>query len=192
MVWGTPILIIIILISIWGVRIYNRSVEKDEVVKKQWSQVETAYQRRYDLIDNLVNVVKGYAEFEKSTLTAVIEARSKATSIEINADDLSEENVAKYQAAQDELSGSLSRLMVVVEQYPNLKADQQFANLAAELQNTENMIMAARMAYNETVKDFNAYIRKFPRNLFAKMFGFKQYGYFKADEAAAKKVDVSF
>ncbi len=192
MLWGTPILIILVLLTIWGVRVYNRCVEKDETVKKQWSQVETAYQRRYDLIDNLVNTVKGYADFEKSTLTAVIEARAKATSIEINADNLTEENIAKYQAAQDDLSGSLSRLMVTVEQYPNLKADQQFATLSAELQNTENMIQAARMAYNETVKDYNAYIRKFPRNIYSKIFGFKTYGYFKADEEAAKAVKVEF
>ncbi|NLA24497.1 MAG: LemA family protein [Bacteroidales bacterium] len=176
----------------WGVRIYNTMVEKDEGVKKQWSHVETAYQRRYDLIDNLVNTVKGYADFEKSTLTEVIEARAKASSIEINADDLSEENIAKYQEAQSELSGTLSRLMVVVEQYPDLKANEQFTALQDELKNTENMIQAARMAYNEVVKDFNAYVRKFPKNIFAKMFGFKPYGYFQADEEAAKRVEVKF
>ena len=188
-----PLIIAIALLVMWGVRINNRSVEKDEVVKKQWSHVETSYQRRYDLIDNLVNTVKGYADFEKSTLTEVIEARSKATGINMNTENFTEEEMAKFQEAQNQLSGSLSRLMMVVERYPDLKADKQFASLSEELKNTENEIKDARMAYNESVKDFNAYIRKFPRNMFAKILGFKPYNYFETSTPeAANPVKVNF
>ncbi|HOY39146.1 MAG: LemA family protein [Bacteroidales bacterium] len=188
---GTPILVILLLLTIWGIRIYNKTVERDETVKKQWSQVETAYQYRYDLIGNLVNVVKGYADFEKSTLTAVIEARSKASSIEIKAEDVNEATLQELDAANKNLNSSLDRLMVVVEQYPNLKADQQFMSLSAELKNTEIQIKLARDAYINVVKDFNAYIRKFPRNLFAKLFGFNQYKYYESDEGAEDKIDVN-
>ncbi|HQP03938.1 MAG TPA: LemA family protein [Bacteroidales bacterium] len=188
---GTPILVILLLLTIWGIRIYNKTVERDETVKKQWSQVETAYQYRYDLIGNLVNVVKGYADFEKSTLTAVIEARSKASSIEIKAEDVNEATLQELDAANKDLNSSLDRLMVVVEQYPNLKADQQFMSLSAELKNTEIQIKLARDAYINVVKDFNAYIRKFPRNLFAKLFGFNQYKYYESDEGAEDKIDVN-
>lgn len=192
MIWGTPVLILLVLLSIWGVRIYNRCVEKDETVKKQWSQVETAYQRRYDLIDNLVSTVKGYADFEKSTLTAVIEARSKIGSIEIKAEDVTEEGLKKLDAANADLNSSLKSLMVVVEQYPKLEARAQFDLLSAELQNTENNIRDERKAYNTVVKDFNAYIRKFPRNLYSKIFGFKIYGYYESVEEADKPVKVGF
>lgn len=191
-VWGTPIAILLILLVLWGVRINNKAIERDENVKKQWAQVENAYQRRMDLIPNIVNTVKGYAEHEQSTFVAVTEARSKVSSIQLDPSSLSEENIGKFQAAQEELSGTLSRLLVVVEQYPELKANQNFMDLQQELKNTENLIVVARNEYNNTVKIYNAYIRKFPRNVFAKILGFKIHGYFKASEGAEQAPEVQF
>ncbi len=171
---------------------YNTIVEKDEAVARSWATVETQYQRRSDLIPNLVNTVKGYADFEQETLTAVVEARAKATGVQVNADNLSPEAIAEFQAAQQQLSGALSRLLVTVERYPDLKASQQFSQLQAQLEGTENRISVARDNFNASVGDYNTYIRKFPRNLIAGMFDFEQKGYFESVEGTENAPQVQF
>ncbi len=171
---------------------YNSMVEKDEAITSSWAQVETQYQRRSDLIPNIVSTVQGYADFEQETLTQVIEARSKATGIQVNANDLSPEKIANFQAAQTELSGALSRLLVSVERYPELKASQQFSQLQAQLEGTENRISVARDRYNEKVRDYNSYIRKFPKNIVAGMFDFEKKGYFEADAGTENAPEVEF
>jgi LemA protein len=171
---------------------YNSMVEKDEAITEQWAQVETQYQRRADLIPNLVNTVKGYADFEQETLTGVIEARSKATSVQIDPSNLTEENLATFQKAQGQVSSALSKLLVTVERYPDLKANQNFMDLQAQLEGTENRIAVARRNFNESVKNYNTYIRKFPRNLYAGMFDFEKRAYFKADEGNENAPAVSF
>jgi LemA protein len=171
---------------------YNSMVEKDELVTKSWADVEAQYQRRADLIPNLVSTVKGYADFEQETLTQVIEARAKATSTEIKVDDLTPENVQKFQAAQDGLSSALSRLLVTVERYPDLKANQNFLELQAQLEGTENRITVARTRFNETVGDYNTYIRKFPKNIVASLFDFDKKGYFEAAAGSENAPKVSF
>lgn len=171
---------------------YNTMVSQDENVKGKWAQVENAYQRRADLVPNLVNTVKGAAKHEESTLTAVVEARAKATSVTINADDLSEENIAKFQKVQDEFSGSLSRLLASVEAYPDLKANQNFLELQAQLEGTENRISTERRSYNEAVQQYNTTVRSFPNNLMAGMFGFKAKGTFTAAPGSDKAPTVSF
>lgn len=171
---------------------YNSMVEKDEAITSSWAKVETQYQRRSDLIPSLVNTVKGYADFEQETLTQVIEARSKATSIQVDANDLSPEKIANFQAAQSELSGALSRLLVSVERYPELKASQQFSQLQAQLEGTENRIAVARDRYNEKVQDYNSYIRKFPKNIVAGMFDFEEKGYFESDAGSENAPEVEF
>jgi len=171
---------------------YNTMVQKDETVESQWANVQNAYQRRADLVPNLVNTVKGAANFEKETLTQVIEARAKATSVNINPGDLSPENIQKFQAAQGELSGALSRLLVSVERYPELKANQNFLELQAQLEGTENRIAVERRNFNETVQDYNSYIRSFPRNIIAGWFDFEKKGYFEADAGAQKAPTVQF
>lgn len=176
--------------SAW--RSYNKMVTLKEQVTGQWAQVENVYQRRLDLIPNLVNTVKGYADFEKETLTQVIEARSKATSVNINAENLTPETMGQFQDAQDGLSSALSRLMVVVEKYPDLKANQNFLELQAQLEGTENRIATERRRFNETAREFNTYVKKFPSNIWASMFGFEEMAYFKADEEASKAPVVSF
>jgi LemA protein len=186
------VIIILLPIGIWMWRAYNRMVTKEEMVTKQWAQVENVYQKRYDLVDNLVNTVKGMADFEKSTLTQVIEARSKATSVNINAENLDENTFAQFEAAQDELSGTLSRLMVVMEQYPVLTATAGFQSLMADLKEIENEILVQRNVYNEVAMDFNAYIRTFPRNLFASIFGFERVGYFQSTAGAENAPTVEF
>lgn len=177
---------------LWIVSTYNGLVTKDEGVKTSWSNVETQYQRRLDLIPNLVNVVKGYATHEKETFEAVIKARAEATQIKLSIDDLSEENLAKMQAAQNSLSGALGRLMAVAENYPDLKANEQFKELQAQLEGTENRIAEARRVYNETAKGYNTDIRVFPGAIVANIFGFKEHPYFKSDEAASKAPSVQF
>lgn len=167
-------------------------VDKDETISQKWADVETQYQRRADLIPNLVNTVKGYADFEQETLTQVIEARSKATSINIEAGDLTPENIAKFQAAQSQLSGALSRLLVTVERYPDLKANQNFLELQSQLEGTENRISVARKNFNESVQDYNKYIRQFPRVIYAGWFGFETKGYFEADAGAENAPTVQF
>ena len=171
---------------------YNGIIKQSENVKSVWSKVETQYQRRGDLIDNLVSTVKGYADFEKSTLTEVIEARSQATKVTLDAKDLTPENIALYQKAQGQLSGSLSRLLVSVEQYPNLKANEGFLKLQDEIAGTENRIAVARDNFNEAAKSYNIFIQTFPRSLFAGMFGFHVKGYFEADAEKAKAPTVKF
>ena len=171
---------------------YNTMVSQDENVKGKWAQVENAYQRRADLVPNLVNTVKGAAKHEESTLTAVVEARAKATSVTINADDLSEENIAKFQKVQDQFSGSLSRLLASVEAYPDLKANQNFLELQAQLEGTENRISTERRSYNEAVQRYNTTVRSFPNNLMAGMFGFKAKGTFTAAPGSDKAPTVSF
>lgn len=167
-------------------------VQKEETISSQWAQVQNVYQRRADLIPNLVNTVKGAADFEKSTLTAVIEARSKATSVTIDAKNLDEQSFQKFQQAQSGLSSALSRLLAVAENYPTLQANQNFRDLQAQLEGTENRITVERMKFNDVTKDYNAYIRKFPQLISAKMFGFKSKPYFQAAEGAEKAPEVKF
>jgi LemA protein len=171
---------------------YNEMVTKDENVGGKWANVQNAYQRRADLVPNLVNTVKGAANFEKSTLTDVINARSQATRIQLSPEDLTEENIAKFQAAQGQLSGSLSRLLATVEAYPELKANQNFLELQAQLEGTENRISVERMKYNEAVQDYNTYIRSFPRNIYAGWFDFERKATFQADPEAQKAPNVQF
>lgn len=192
--WIIIIVIILLIIILIGSlsRTYNNMVTKGEGVTTQWSQVENVYQRRADLIPNLVNTVKGYAEYEQETLTQVIEARSKATSINIDPANITPEALQQFQAAQDGLSSALSRLLVVVERYPDLKANQGFLDLQAQLEGTENRIANERMKFNEVTRDFNVYVKRFPQNLLAGMFGFSEKPYFKADEGAEKAPKVEF
>lgn len=171
---------------------YNSMVSMDEAVTAQWSQVENVYQRRSDLIPNLVNTVKGYADFEKETLTQVIEARAKATAVNINPEKLDAQAIQNFQEAQTGLSSALSRLMVVVEKYPDLKANQGFLDLQAQLEGTENRITVERQKFNESAKSYNTNIRKFPRNIFAGMFGFEKKAYFEATQGAEKAPEVKF
>lgn len=171
---------------------YNQMVSLDEGVSAQWSQVENAYQRRADLIPNLVSTVKGYAQHEQSTLTGVIEARAKATSVNIDASKLTADNLAQFQAAQDGLSQALSKLMVSVERYPELKANQNFLDLQAQLEGTENRISVERRKFNETAQNYNTTIRKFPKNITAMLFGFEKRDYFKAQQGADTAPKVEF
>lgn len=171
---------------------YNGMVEKREAVTKQWANVESAYQRRADLIPNIVNTVKGEANFEQQTLTAVIQARANATSIKLDPSKLSQEDIQKFQQAQGQLSGSLSRLMVTVEKYPDLKTNEAFVGLMAELEGTENRINTERNRYNEAVNDYNAFIAKFPALITARMFNFQPKGYFQAEAGSEKAPMVKF
>ena len=171
---------------------YNSMVDKDETVSKAWADVQSQHQRRSDLIPNLVSTVKGYADFEQKTLTDVIEARSKATGININADEITPENIQKFQAAQSQLTGALSRLLVTVERYPDLKANQNFLELQAQLEGTENRIAVARQKFNESVQDYNSYIRSFPRVIYAGWFDFVKKGYFEADAGTENAPKVEF
>ncbi|WP_372634891.1 LemA family protein [Fodinibius sp.] len=181
------------LLVIYGININNSLVEKQESVNQSWAQVENQYQRRADLVPNLVNTVKGAADFEQETLTDVIEARSNATSIQLNAGDLDNpQMMEQFQQAQQQLSGALSRLMVTVERYPELKANKNFQDLQAQLEGTENRIATERQRYNETVQSYNTDIRRFPTNLFAGMLGFDEKAYFEADEGAEEVPEVNF
>ena len=171
---------------------YNNMVAKDLQVQKAWAQVENVYQRRLDLIPNLVSTVKGAAEFEKSTLTAVIEARASATQVKIDPKNLNAADLQRFQAAQGELGAALGRLMVVAEQYPQLKANQNFLELQAQLEGTENRITVERQKFKDDVQDFNTYIRKFPQVMLAGMYGFKDKAFFAADKGAEKAPKVEF
>jgi LemA protein len=184
------LLIIIMYTSIKGT--YNKMVTMDESVSSQWAQVENVYQRRADLIPNLVATVKGYADFEQKTLTDVIEARSKATSVTIDPTNLNEASMQQFQAAQDGLSSALSRLMVVVERYPDLKANLSFLDLQTQLERTENRITVERMNFNTKAQEYNSFIRSFPKNIYASLFGFEKKAYFKAQEGAEKAPEVKF
>lgn len=192
--WIVPgVIVLLLLIVVFSaINSYNNMVTKDENVTGQWAQVENVYQRRADLIPNLVNTVKGYAAHEKETLEAVVNARSKATSTTIDASKLDAAAIQKFQAAQDGLSSALSKLMVVVERYPDLKANQNFLELQAQLEGTENRIAVERKKFNETAKDYNTYIRKFPKNIYAGMFGFEKRAYFESQEGAEVAPTVEF
>ena len=192
--WIVAIVIIaVIIIGVMsGVGTYNKLVTKDEAVNQQWANVQSVYQRRADLIPNLVATVKGVANFEQQTLTNVIEARSKATSVNINPKNLDAASLQKFQAAQDGLSSALSRLMVVVERYPELKATQNFTELQAQLESTENRITVERRNFNEAAQDYNKYMRSFPTNMFAGMFGFQKKAYFESQAGAEKAPKVEF
>jgi LemA protein len=189
---GIILVLFVIIMFSWGTGIYNKLVTQEETVNTQWANVENVYQRRADLIPNLVNTVKGVANFEQSTLTAVIEARAKATSVNINPKNLDDAAIQKFQQAQDGLSSTLSRLMVVVEKYPELKATQNFSELQAQLEGTENRISVERKNFNEAAQGYNTYLRSFPANIFAGMYGFQKKGYFQAAEGADKAPQVDF
>lgn len=176
----------------WVKGINNTAVTLSQDVEQSWGDVQTAYQRRNDLIGNLVNTVKGAADFEKSTLTAVIEARAKATQTTVDPTNITPEQLAAFNSAQSGVSSSLSRLLVTVEKYPDLKANQNFLKLQDELASTENQILTARTRFNEAVKPYNTHIKTFPNSLFAGVFGFKEKAYFNAVEGADKPVEVKF
>lgn len=186
------IVVIVVALFGWVKGTYNGMVEQEENVSKAWSQVENVYQRRADLIPNLVNTVKGYAAHEKETLEGVLAARAKATQMTVNLDDLSEENIKKYQAAQGDLQQAMGRLLMLTESYPDLKANENFRDLQAQLEGTENRITVERQKFNEAAKEYNTNIRKFPNNIFAGMFGFEKKGYFEAQEGAEKAPEVKF
>ncbi len=171
---------------------YNSMVKKDENVKAAWGAVQSQYQRRSDLIPNLVSTVKGAANFEKSTLTAVIEARAKATSIQVDPSKLTPESIQQFQAAQGQLGSALGKLLAVSEAYPDLKSNSNFQSLQTQLEGTENRINVSRLDFNTAVQDFNSTVRSFPANLTAKMFGFSEKGYFAAEAGADKAPKVSF
>ncbi|SFA79020.1 LemA family protein [Algoriphagus aquimarinus] len=190
-----PILILLVVgifVYTKAVGTYNTFVQTEEVINGQWAEVETQYQRRSDLIPNLVSTVKGYAEFEQETLTGVIEARAKATSVNVDASNLTPEKLAEFQGAQDQLGGALSRLLVSVERYPELKANQNFLELQAQLEGTENRIAVARRNFNQSVQDYNSNLRTFPNNIFAGWYGFEQKGYFEATAGSENAPTVQF
>ncbi len=167
-------------------------IQLDEQVQSQWAQVQNVYQRRADLIPNLVNTVKGAANFEKETLTAVINARAKATSIQVDPDKLTPENIQKFQSAQGELSSAIGRLLVVTENYPDLKANANFQELQAQLEGTENRITVERQKFNQVTQEYNSKIRSFPNNITAGMFGFEKKGYFQAEAGSQTAPKVEF
>lgn len=185
-------LAIVAVVLIWGVSGYNGLVSMDEGVQNKWADVETQYQRRADLIPNLVNTVKGYAAHEKETLEGVVKARSEATSVKIDAENMTAEQMAQYQKAQNGVSSALSKLLLVVEKYPDLKANQNFLELQSQLEGTENRITVARRDFNGAAKEYNTAIRKFPKNILAGMFGFEKKAYFEAQEGAEKDPEVQF
>ena len=182
----------VVLIAIASVSAYNGLVSKEEGVKNAWSNVENQYQRRSDLIPNLVNTVKGYASHEQETFQSVTEARSKATQMSVAMDDLTPEKLQAYQEAQGEVGRALGRLLAISENYPELKANESFKELQAQLEGTENRIAVERRKFNETVRQYNTSIRKFPLNLFAAIFGFGQSAYFEADESSREVPEVTF
>ncbi len=180
------------LLVLWGISIFNGIASKEQTTKQAWGDVESDYQRRNDLIPNLVNTVKGYADFEQETLTKVVEARASATQVKIDASNLTPENIQAYQQAQSGLNSALGRLLAVAENYPDLKANQNFMDLQAQLEGTENRISVSRKRFNDAVGDYNRAIVGFPRALIASIGGFKEKGYFKADEGAEKAPEVKF
>jgi len=183
---------LVLILGVWSCSGYNGLVKQDESVKKSWNNVQAQYQRRYDLVDNLVNTVKGAANFEQSTLTQVVQARAKASSINLTTDQLTPENIQKFDQAQSELSGSLGRLLVSVERYPELKATQNFLQLQGQLEGIENDVRGSRTNFNESVNTYNTKVRSFPTNIFAGMFGFSAREGFKADQGAEKAPKVQF
>ena len=186
------VLAIVVIVGFLGCNGYNGLVKQDESVKKAWNNVQTEYQNRSDLVGNLVATVKGAANFEQKTLTDVINARAKATSVNINAENLTPEKIAEFQAAQGQLSGSLSRLLATVEAYPTLKATENFTKLQGQLEGIENNIKNSRKVFNDEINTYNTKVRSFPMNILGGLFGFHAKEGFKADAGAEKKVDVNF
>ena len=186
------ILVVIAIVAIWGVTGYNGLVKADEAVSTAWSNVENQYQRRTDLIPNLVNTVKGYAAHEKETLDAVVAARARATQVTVDAENLTPEKLQEYQKSQSEVGAALGRLLAVTEAYPDLKANTNFLELQAQLEGTENRISVERRNFNEAAKKYNTSIRVFPRNILAGMFGFEKRPYFEAQEGAESAPVVQF
>lgn len=193
---GTITLIVVAAVLLggflWVKSVYNKLVVSDEYVQSMWAQVENVYQRRADLIPNLVSTVKGYAAHESETLESVVAARSKATQVTVDPSDLTPEALARYNAAQGELSSALGKLLMIQESYPDLKANQNFLELQAQLEGTENRIATERMKFNDAVKSFNTGIRRFPDNIIASMFGFEKKGYFEAQDGAQTAPAVEF
>ena len=188
---GIIAVIVFILYGFFAGR-YNTMVGLQETISQEWGQVESQYQRRADLIPNLVNTVKGYANFEQETLTKVIEARASATQVKVDPSNITPEQLQQYQQAQNNVSSALGRLLVVAEAYPDLKANQNFLDLQAQLEGTENRIAVARNRFNEVVRPYNEYVRRFPNNMLAGMYGFTPKGYFEAAEGAEKAPTVQF
>jgi len=189
--WILP-LVIILLLVFWGFSVNNNAVELQEGTKEAWADVESSYQRRNDLIGNLVKTVQGAADFERTTLREVIEARAKATSTTIDASNLTAENIAQFQQAQSGLSGALSKLLVSIERYPELKANQNFVELQSQLEGTENRINIARDRFNDAVKPYNSYVRKFPAKFITGLIGFDEMGYYESEDGSDQPVDVDF
>ena len=186
------VLIVAAIVVVWGITGYNGLVSMDEGVQTKWADVETQYQRRADLIPNLVNTVKGYAAHESETLQAVVEARAKATSVNIDPTNITAEQMANFQKAQDGVSSALGRLLVTVEKYPELKANENFRELQAQLEGTENRISVARRDFNEAARKYNTTLRSFPKNILASMFGFEKKSYFEAHEGSDQAPTVQF
>ncbi|CAL1520501.1 LemA family protein [Chitinophaga sp. MM2321] len=189
---GIIVIIVVVLLGMFGCNKYNGLVKQDENVKNQWGVVQSSYQRRTDLIPNLVSTVKGAANFETETLTKVMEARASATQIKVNADDLTPEKLQQFQAAQGQLSQALGRLLAVSENYPDLKANANFQNLQVQLEGTENRINQARNDFNGAVRGYNSTVRTFPNNIIAGISGFKQKAYFEAEAGSEKAPEVKF
>lgn len=186
------VIVILALLVLWGISINNKMVSQEEGVTTAWANVESQYQRRADLIPNLVNTVKGYAAHESETLQAVVNARAKATSISVDSQNMTPEQLKEFQEAQNQVTGALGRLIAVAESYPDLKANENFKELQAQLEGTENRIATERKKYNEVVKAYNTYIRKFPQSLFANVLGFDKKPYFESDEGTEKAPTVEF
>lgn len=185
-------IVVIALVAIWGISSYNGLVSMDENVSNQWANVETQYQRRSDLIPNLVNTVKGYAKHESETLESVMAARSQATQVKIDPSNCTPQQLAAYQKAQGDVTTALGKLLAITENYPDLKANQNFLELQSQLEGTENRINVARKDFNDTAKKYNTSLRSFPRNIVASMFGFEKRNYFEAEAGAEKAPKVEF
>lgn len=185
-------IVVIALVAIWGISSYNGLVSMDENVSNQWANVETQYQRRSDLIPNLVNTVKGYAKHESQTLESVMAARSQATQVKIDPSNCTPQQLAAYQKAQGDVTTALGKLLAITENYPDLKANQNFLELQSQLEGTENRINVARKDFNDTAKKYNTSLRRFPRNIIASMFGFEKRNYFEAEAGAEKTPKVEF
>lgn len=185
-------IVVIVLVALWGILSYNGLVGMDENVSNQWANVETQYQRRSDLIPNLVNTVKGYAKHESQTLEAVMAARSQATQVKIYPSNCTPQQLAAYQKAQGDVTTALGKLLAITENYPDLKANQNFLELQSQLEGTENRINVARKDFNDSAKEYNTSLRRFPRNIIALIFGFEKRNYFEAEAGAEKAPKVEF
>ena len=189
--WIIPVAIVVVIV-LWAIGGYNGMVKMDEQVQNKWANVETQYQRRADLIPNLVSTVKGYAKHEQQTLEDVVKARSEATQVKVDAENITPEKLAAFQKAQSGVSSALGRLLAVAENYPDLKANQNFLELQSQLEGTENRITVARKDFNDTAKSYNQAIRQFPKNILAGMFGFEKKSYFEAEAGSEKAPKVEF